>query len=150
VALTGRLVGMSENEERIARNRGVVDEFRASHGAPAGFEATPLLILTTIGAKTGETRRSPVAYLADGDRFVVFAANGGRDHDPAWSHNLRAHPRATVEVGDETVEVDARVTEGEERTALWERAVVTLPLFGGFAETTDRVIPVFVLEPAPQ
>ena len=93
---------MTENDERIDRNRGIIDEFRANGGRVAGFEATPLLLLHTTGARSGTPRVSPVCYLADGDRHVVFAANGGRDRHPAWYRNLTADPDATIEVGDRT------------------------------------------------
>src|SRR4051812_31843466 len=114
---------MGENEERVARNAGIIDEFRRNGGRGAAFEGTPLLLLTTTGARPGQARVSPVAYLADGDRFVVYAANGGRDHDPAWCTNLAADPRATVEVADGTVAVTARTTDGDERDELWRRGV---------------------------
>jgi deazaflavin-dependent oxidoreductase (nitroreductase family) len=138
---------VSTNEERIAANAAVIAEFRANKGEVRGFEATPILLLTTTGATTGAARVSPVSYLDDGDHWVVFAANGGRDHDPAWYRNLLADPRATVEVGDATVPVVARVSAGPERERLWDAGVAAMPQFDQFVRA-DRVIPVVVLERA--
>ena len=138
---------MSDNEERIARNRGIIEQFRANGGAVPGYEATPLLLLTTTGAKTGEARLSPVAYLADGGRYIVFGANGGRDHDPAWCRNLIADPQATVELADGTTAVTARVRGWHGADELWTRGLAALPMFEQFRTATDREIPVIVLEP---
>jgi deazaflavin-dependent oxidoreductase (nitroreductase family) len=145
VAVTGRLLDMSENEVRIAKNRDVIEQYRANAGAVPGYEGTPLLLLTTTGAKTGEPRISPVVYLEDGDDLVVFGANGGRGHHPGWVHNLATDPHATVEVADRTLPVTAHVAEGAERRRLWDRAVGELAHFGEFQAGTDRLIPVVVL-----
>jgi deazaflavin-dependent oxidoreductase (nitroreductase family) len=140
---------MSENEERVARNAGIIEQFRANGGAVPGYEETPLLLLTTTGAKSGQARLSPVAYLADADRFVVFAANGGRDHDPAWCRNLVADPHVTVELeGGRRFAAVARVATGDERDQLWARGLAALPMFEQFRTATDRLIPVVVLDPA--
>jgi deazaflavin-dependent oxidoreductase (nitroreductase family) len=138
---------MSTNEERIAANAAVIAEFRANNGEVRGFEATPLLLLSTTGATTGAARVSPVSYVPDGDHWVVFAANGGRDHDPAWYRNLLADPHATVEVGGAPVQVVARVSTGSERARLWDAGVAAMPQFEQFVRA-DRVIPVVVLEQA--
>jgi deazaflavin-dependent oxidoreductase (nitroreductase family) len=125
----------------------VVEEFRANGGVVGGdFAGIPLLLLTTTGARTGQPRTWPLAYAADGDRLVVFAANGGRPTAPAWLHNLRAHPRATVEVGTETVEVTASVVEdGAERRRLWELGAAAAPVLAALQARTDRPFPVVVL-----
>ena len=139
---------MTENDDRISRNREIIAEFRANAGVVAAFEGTPLLLLHTTGAKSGAIRVSPVAYLPHGDQYVVFAANGGRDRDPAWYRNLTAKPDSTVELGDRTVPVRARITKGPERDALWDQGVAAMPMFAQFVDATERVIPVVVLEPA--
>ena len=140
---------MSENDERVARNAGIIDEFRSNGGAVAGFEGTPLLLLTTTGAKSGRARVSPVSYAVDGERYVVFAANGGRDHDPAWYRNLTADPHVTIELpGGRPLAAVARVAEGAEREALWTAGVAELPMFEQFRTATARQIPVVVLDPA--
>jgi deazaflavin-dependent oxidoreductase (nitroreductase family) len=105
------------------------------------------LLLTTRGRKSGESRTVALAYMADGERFVVVASNGGADRHPAWWLNLRADPNATVEVGDRTVRVSAREATGEERTRLWPELKAVNPFYGNYEQITERRIPVVVLEP---
>jgi deazaflavin-dependent oxidoreductase (nitroreductase family) len=129
-------------------NQAIIDEFRANEGRVGGpFEGAPLLLLTTTGARSGERRTTPVVYLADGERLVIFASKGGAPTNPAWYHNLRAHPSATVEVGPETVEVNAVVTSGEERERLFRRQAERYPQFAEYEQKTTREIPVVALEP---
>jgi deazaflavin-dependent oxidoreductase (nitroreductase family) len=90
-------------------NRRVVDEFRGNGGRVAQFEGRPLLLLHHTGAKTGTERVNPLVYLPMGDDFAVFGSKAGADTNPAWYHNLRAHPDTTIEVGTETLPVHARV-----------------------------------------
>ena len=100
-------------------NKQIIDEFRANGGKVGGqFEGAPLLLLHTTGAKSGQARVNPVMYQADGDNRVVFASKGGAPTNPDWYHNLMANPRASIEVGDQTVNVVAKVAEGEDRPAL--------------------------------
>ena len=95
-------------------NSKIIAEFRANGGKVGGqFEGAPLLLLHTTGAQSGQERVSPVMYRADGDNLVVFASKAGADTNPAWYHNLRAHPQTTVEVGTQTRSVQARVAEGD-------------------------------------
>jgi deazaflavin-dependent oxidoreductase (nitroreductase family) len=106
-----------------------------------------MVLLHTIGARTGTARVNPLVSQAVGDDVVVFASAGGSTKHPAWFRNLMAHPETTVEVGTEVREVRARVAEGEERTKIWEKQKSIMP---GFAEyevsAGDREIPVVVLE----
>jgi deazaflavin-dependent oxidoreductase (nitroreductase family) len=128
-------------------NQAIIEEFRANEGRVGGqFEGSPVLLLTSTGARTGERRTTPVVYLTDGDRMVIFASKGGAPTNPAWYHNLVANPRATVEVGPETAEVDAVVTSGEERERLFERQAERFPQFADYARKTTREIPVVALE----
>src|ERR1700753_2068030 len=120
------------DQERQDRNREVVQEFRANRGNVGGpFATMTLLLLTTVGARTGQQRTWPLNYLADGDRWVVVAGNGGRPPRPGWYHNLLAQPNATIELGTEhgteTIDVVATVLEGDERTALWDTQVARVP-----------------------
>jgi deazaflavin-dependent oxidoreductase (nitroreductase family) len=138
---------MSENEERLARNQAIIDEFRSNGGRVAQFGDTPLLLLTTTGARSGSYRTSPVAYVADGERYLVIGANGGRPVDPAWCANLAAHPDASIEVDGRTLSVRARLATGDERERLWARSVATVELFGDLQPRTERVFPLYVLEP---
>lgn len=133
--------------ERLRRNQAVIEEFRAAGGVVGGdFAGVPLLLLTTTGARSGEPRTMPMAYLADGGRLVVFAANGGRPHHPGWYHNLLADPRARAEVGTEAYAVVAADAEGAERERLWAAQLEVTPYFAGFQERAGRRrIPVVVL-----
>ena len=130
-------------------NTTVIKEFRAKGGKVGGqFDGAPLLLLTTTGAKTGQRRTSPVMYLPDGDRLVIFASKGGAPTNPDWYHNLRAHPRASVEVGSETYDVDATFTSGQERDDLYNRQKAVWPGFAEYEAKTTRVIPVVALKRA--
>lgn len=131
-------------------NERIVEEFRANQGQVGGaFAGRPLLLLNHKGAKTGKERTTPLMYQPVGDGYAVFASKGGADHNPHWLHNLLAHPEVTVEVGDAEVAVRARVVEGPERDAIWERQKREWPFFAEYEEKTARdQIPVVVLEPA--
>ncbi len=132
--------------ERLQRNQLVIDEFRSTGGVVGGdFEGVPLLLLTTTGARSGQPRTTPVTYLRDGDRLVVFAANGGRESHSGWYHNLLADPAAGVEVGIESYDVTATELEGAERERLWGRQLEHTPYFAGFQERAGRRIPVVAL-----
>jgi deazaflavin-dependent oxidoreductase (nitroreductase family) len=130
-------------------NRAIIEEFRANGGKVGGsFEGAPVLLLTSTGARTGERRTTPLMYMPDGERMVIFASKGGAPTNPAWYHNLRANPSATVEVGADTVDVDAAVTSGEERERLFKHQAELYPQFAEYAEKTTREIPVLALSPA--
>ena len=127
-------------------NRQVIEEFRANGGKVSGsWEHTPLLLLTTTGAKSGERRTTPMAYLPDGDRLFVWAANGGAPTHPDWYHNLVVHPHVTVEVGTETFDAIAVVTEDAERDQLWTQGVALYPFLAEHQAKTTRQIPVIAL-----
>jgi deazaflavin-dependent oxidoreductase (nitroreductase family) len=128
-------------------NRAVIDEFRANDGKVGGqFAGAPLLVLTTTGAKTGKQRTHPLVYLPDGDRIIVFASKGGAPTSPDWYHNLVANPTATVEVGNETFDVNATVLTGEERDRIFAKQAELMPGFAEYQEKTTRTIPVVALE----
>jgi deazaflavin-dependent oxidoreductase (nitroreductase family) len=128
-------------------NDSIIEEFRAHGGKVGGpFEGAPLLLLRTTGARSGEQRTTPVMYMPDGERMVIFASKAGAPTHPAWYHNLLANPLATVEVGTDTVQVRARVSSGEERAQLYARQAERYPQFTDYQEKTTREIPVLVLE----
>ena len=132
----------------IDRNRAVIDEFRANAGKVGGpFAGRTLLLLHTLGARSGQQRVNPVAYVKDGDRFVIIASKGGAPRNPGWYYNLLAHPRVSVEVGTELFEVEAAVTSEPERSRLYARMVDMMPVFAGYQQKTKRVIPVITLKP---
>ena len=132
--------------DRLEMNRAIIDEFRANHGQVAQFAGVPLLLLTTIGARTGQARTSPTMYVRDGDRYVVFGTNGGRDVDPAWCRNLASSSGATIEVGEDRLAVLATFVDGAERERLWKQAIETNPMFADFRAKTSREILVVILE----
>ncbi|MBB5953505.1 deazaflavin-dependent oxidoreductase (nitroreductase family) [Saccharothrix tamanrassetensis] len=128
-------------------NRQVIEEFRANRGRVGGFfEGGRLILLTTTGARSGQPRTTPLGYLPDGDRILVIGSAGGSDKHPDWYHNLLAEPRATVEDGAFTYEAKATVLTGEERDAVFARAVEADPGWGEYQAKTTRVLPVVALE----
>ena len=128
-------------------NRQIIEEFRANGGkVGGGFEGAPMLLLHTIGAKSGTERVSPLVYQTDGDRIVIFASKAGADTHPDWFHNIRANPDVTIEIGTETQTRRARVAEGEERERLFATQKATMPAFAEYEAKTERQIPVVVLE----
>ncbi|MEO6792532.1 MAG: nitroreductase family deazaflavin-dependent oxidoreductase [Mycobacterium sp.] len=133
--------------ERILEfNARKIAEFRGSGGKLGGpFEGAPVLLLTTAGAKSGQPRTSPMMYLPEGDRIIVFASNEGRDNHPSWYHNLRANPSAAVEVGTETYPVNATEITGAEHDRLYTIQAERYPGFAEYRERTDRIIPVIEL-----
>ena len=128
-------------------NTAIISEFRENVGKVGGFfEGVSLLLLHSLGAKSGEERVNPVMYVDVGDHYAIFASAAAGPRNPAWYHNLVASPEVSVEVGTETVAVVARVTEGEERAAIWEPLKVANPMFAEYEQKTDREVPVVVLE----
>jgi F420H(2)-dependent quinone reductase len=107
----------------------------------------PMLLLDHVGAKSQTQRTSPLVYGVDGANLVLVASKGGYPKNPAWFHNLRAHPDTSVQVGSEVREVHARVAEGEERTRLWSLMVGVYPGYESYRRRTEREIPLVVLEP---
>jgi deazaflavin-dependent oxidoreductase (nitroreductase family) len=123
-------------------------EFRATGGrVPGALAGTPLLLLHHVGKRTGTRRVTPLAYSChSGGRLVVVATNGGAASHPAWLHNLRACPDVAIEVGADTVTVQASEADGREREELWAEVVQQYPEVGRFASHTRRTIPLVVLE----
>jgi len=129
-------------------NQQVIDEFRAHGGQVANMGNAPLLILHTTGAQSGEERESPVLYREEGEGLVVFASFAGGPTNPAWFHNLVANPDVTVELGDGTRRMRARVAAGEERARIWAAHKTEWPQFQECEDKTERAIPVVILEAA--
>ena len=130
-------------------NQAIIDEFRANGGrVGGGFEGAPMVLLHHIGAKSGVERVAPLVYRAEGDAIVVFGSKAGAPSHPHWFLNLLANPETTIEVGTETINVRARVAEGEERDRIWSAQKQAMP---GFAEYEQKIagvreIPVVMLE----
>ncbi|MDX6247824.1 MAG: hypothetical protein QOF10_1184 [Kribbellaceae bacterium] len=125
-------------------NRRVIQQFRAG-GEIEGMQRDRLVVLTTVGAKTGRRRPTPMMFHRDGDSLVVVASNVGAPRHPDWYINLLANPKVTVEVGGEIYDAAATTAEGAERTRLWAMLKETYPFFADHEARTDRTIPVVVL-----
>jgi len=134
---------MSETD-RMVYNRRVIEEFRANGGKVRGW--APLILLTTKGAKSGQTRVYPLMAVPYGDHYIAIASKGGSPTNPMWYYNLLAHPNVTVEVGNETFATTARLLTGSEREQAFARAVAVFPPYGEYQKKTARQIPVFLLE----
>ncbi len=130
-------------------NQKIIEEFRNNGGVVGGpFEGAPLLLLHSVGRKTGEDRVHPVVYQKVDGAWAVFASKGGAPSHPAWYLNLVDRPDATIEVGADTKAVRARVATGQERERIWEKQKATMPNFAEYEQKAgDREIPVVVLEP---
>ncbi|HEX9036000.1 MAG TPA: nitroreductase family deazaflavin-dependent oxidoreductase [Ktedonobacterales bacterium] len=125
-------------------NQTVIDKFRANGGRVQGWNT--LLLLTTIGAKSGKERINPIAYSQDGDHLVIVASKGGAPSNPDWYFNILANPIVTVEVGSERFQARARVAKGEERDRLYADHAELMPGFKDYQRKTERRIPVIILE----
>jgi deazaflavin-dependent oxidoreductase (nitroreductase family) len=107
---------------------------------------TTILLLTTTGRKSGEPRTMPLIHRTDGDRWIIVASKGGYDDDPLWFKNMQADPNALIQVMDEEIPVRMSVAEGEERERLWKLMAEVWPDYDSYQASTDREIPVVILE----
>ena len=138
---------MSSNVNVNEFNQKLIEEYRATNGNVTGmFAGRPLLLLTTLGAKSGQPRTQPLVYTTDGDRIVIIASKGGADTNPAWYFNLVANPEATIELGAEKFQARATKAEGAERKRLYDAQAALMPTFAEYEQKTAREIPVFTLE----
>ncbi|MGB3326080.1 MAG: nitroreductase family deazaflavin-dependent oxidoreductase [Mycolicibacterium fortuitum] len=127
-------------------NRNVVEEFRANGGKVGGpFEGGTLLLLHTTGAKSGQPRLSPLAYLDIDGKILIVGSYAGGPKDPAWVHNLRANPKARIEIGTDAYDVTARELPADERDATYPKIVERAPVFAEYQAKTTRAIPLFEL-----
>ena len=133
--------------EVTAMNQRVIKEFRENGGKVGPpFEGSPLLLLGTTGAKSGEARTNPLVYVEDAGRIVIVASFAGAPNSPPWFHNLKANPEVTVEVGSERYQARATIVDEPERTRLYQQMEAAMPIFTEYQSKTSRVIPVVVLE----
>ena len=144
------MVSMTEPDPRAAfaaMTAALIVDYRANGGqvTRGPFAGRPVLLLTTTGARSGLPRLAPLVYSRDGDGYVIVASKGGAPTHPGWYHNLLVNPVVTVEVGGETFEARARVTEGAERDRLFAQRAADSPNFAEYQKRTTRVIPVVVL-----
>ena len=130
------------------RNMVIVQEFRANAGKVGGpFAGKSLLLLHTIGAKSGLPRINPVACIRDGDRIVIIASKGGAPTNTDWYHTILANPLVSVETGTEQFQARASIAVEPERTRLYNQMVEMMPGFAEYQRKTTRVIPVVILTP---
>lgn len=138
---------MPDTDTINAFNKSIIDEFRTNGGKVTGqFANANLLLLTTIGAKSGQSRISPLAYFRVDGKLIILGSFAGSPVSPAWVHNLRANPQARVEIGTEEFAVTARELPSEERDALFDKVTATAPGFAEYQSKTSRVIPLFELQ----
>lgn len=131
-----------------AFNNALIKEFRENNGTVTGmFAGSPLVLVTHTGAKSGESRTSPLVYTKDGDRVVIIASKGGAPAHPHWYLNMKANPMVTVELPGDTYQARAVEATGAERDRLYKAQADQMPMFNEYAaKAGDRVIPVIVLE----
>ncbi|HEX5495476.1 MAG TPA: nitroreductase/quinone reductase family protein [Mycobacteriales bacterium] len=138
-----------DKQQMLDFNARNIAEFRSQGGTLSSFGDAPMLLLTTIGAKTGKSRTSPVMYRADDhdpDRVYVFASAAGADTNPAWFTNLVARPEnLTVEIGVETLSADAEVLAEPARSQIYQEQADRYPTFADYQAKTARLIPVVAL-----
>jgi deazaflavin-dependent oxidoreductase (nitroreductase family) len=122
--------------------------YRATGGKLFGrMGQSPILLLNTVGRKSGKKRATPLLYAVDGEDFVIIASKGGAPTHPAWYLNLMANPDATVEVEDRKVRVRAEEVDGEEKARLWQKMAELYPTYDDYQKKTKRQIPLLVLRP---
>ena len=138
-----------DTETLKALNGNITDEFRANAGKVGGrFEGNELLLLPTTGARSGEPRVAPLVVFRIDGQLLIVAGYGGADVNPAWVHNLRANPRAHVEVATGSFDVVARELDPSEREVVIPKINATTPAFAyaNYQSKTTRTIPIFELE----
>lgn len=129
-------------------NSKIIEEFRANGGKVGGpFEGMPMLLLHTTGAKSGRERVNPLAYQVLDNGYAVFASKGGAPTNPDWFYNLLANPQVQAEIGTQTVQLTARVADGDVRERIWSAQKSARPGFADYERKTTRQIPVVILEP---
>lgn len=146
---SSRVSQKPDNETLKALNNNITDEFRANAGKVGGrFEGNELLLLTTKGAKSGEPRVAPLVVFRIDGKLLIVAGYGGADVNPGWVHNLRANPRARVEVASDSFDVVAHELDSSERQAIIPKINATVPAFAfaNYQSKTTRTIPIFELQ----
>ena len=131
---------------RYARKQ--VEKYEATNGEKSGdMRGRPVIVLTSIGAKSGKLRKTPLMRVEHDGEYAVVASLGGAPEHPVWYYNLKANPHVELQDRDTKRDYTAREVTGDEKATWWERAVATWPDYAKYQTKTDRQIPVFVLEP---
>lgn len=131
--------------------RNQVEEYEASGGTRANTlrdTGLPVVIVTSVGAKSGKLRKTPLMRVEHDGSYALVASKGGAPEHPVWYHNLVAHPEIELQDGPEPRTMTTRLIDGEEKAAWWVRAVEAFPPYADYQSRTDREIPVFLAEPA--
>jgi deazaflavin-dependent oxidoreductase (nitroreductase family) len=124
------------------------EKYEASNGAEANdVQGYPIMLVTSVGAKSGKLRKTPLIRVEHEGEYAAVASLGGAPKHPVWYWNLKQHPHVEVQDGAERRDYTARELEGDERAVWWERAVATFPPYADYQTKTSRVIPVFLLTP---
>ncbi len=126
-----------------ARNQ--AEEFEASGGTKNGMNGMAIVVVTSVGAKTGKLRKTPLMRVEHDGEYAVVASLGGAPNNPVWYYNLKKNPHVELQDGPVKKDYIAREVSGEERDLWWDRAVAAFPDYANYQKKTDRVIPVFVL-----
>lgn len=127
-----------------------VAEFEASNGTRANILARtgdPIVVITSLGSRSGKLRKNPVMRIEHEGSYLAIASKGGGPEDPEWAHNFRSHPEVELQDGPDKQTYAARELAGAERDVWWQRAVAAWPTYADYEQKTDRLIPVFLLEP---
>lgn len=128
-------------------NQQIIEEFRANDGKVGGdFEGADMVLVHHTGARSGTERVTPLVYRREGDGWIIFASKAGAPDNPDWYHNLKANPDTTIEVGSERIEVTATEVTGADRDRIFEAQKRDVPQFADYEASTDRVIPVILLQ----
>jgi deazaflavin-dependent oxidoreductase (nitroreductase family) len=126
-----------------------VEQYESTDGVEgADFMGGPCIILTTKGAKSGKLRKTPLIRVTDGTSYVVIGSMGGAPNNPQWVHNLRTHPLAELQDGATRRDYTVREADGADKAAWWKLATEVWPDYDTYQSSTERVIPLFVLDPA--
>jgi F420H(2)-dependent quinone reductase len=122
------------------------ERYEKSAGAEANtMVGKPIIVLTTVGARTGRLRKTPLMRVEHDGEYAIVGSLGGAPKNPVWVYNVRKHPLVELQDGTEKHEYTARELTGEERAVWWQRAVEAFPNYAGYQKKTKRVIPVFLL-----
>ena len=129
-------------------SREQADKYAESGGADAAdMKGIPIILLTTVGAKTGKLRKTPLMRVEHDGEYACVASLGGAPKNPVWYYNIAKNSRVELQDGSVTQDYDAREVFGDEKATWWERAVAAFPDYADYQEKTERQIPVFVLTP---
>jgi deazaflavin-dependent oxidoreductase (nitroreductase family) len=126
------------------------ETYEATGGAEMGeLRGVPVVVITSVGAKTGHLRKHPVMRVEHDGQYAVVASKGGDDKNPTWFNNLVANPHVELQDGPTKLDYTAEQVEGDDKALWWERAVAVWPDYAAYQQKTERPIPVFVLTPRP-